>query len=119
MILVPLLNPKFAIVFAARCARTFGFGALVLAAEEVTGLKPSLNLFGDCLGILCRRYRAAIAIAGYPTSRRLAATSEFAAAASIDAICRVASSRRRRMRAMSCQRATSTVSLHPGGRSGI
>ena len=36
----------------------------------------------------------------------------------IDAICRVASSRRRRMRAMSCHRATSTVSLHPGSRSG-
>jgi len=36
----------------------------------------------------------------------------------IDAICRVASSRRRRMRAMSCQRATSTVSLHSGSRAG-
>ena len=36
----------------------------------------------------------------------------------IDAIGRVASSRRRRMRAMSCHRATSTVSLHPGSRSG-
>ena len=29
MIPVPLLNPKFAIVFAARCRRTSGFGALV------------------------------------------------------------------------------------------
>jgi hypothetical protein len=36
MILVPLLDPKFAIVFVARRARTSGLGALVYLIMLVT-----------------------------------------------------------------------------------
>ena len=43
MVLVPLLNPKFAIAFAARCARTSGSGT----GSPRLGRPPSMPLEGD------------------------------------------------------------------------
>ena len=79
MILVPLLKPEVRDRIRRTVCANFGFGALVLSSRRgdrlEAELQPALNLFGDCLEILCRRYRAAIAIAAdYLTSRRLAAT---------------------------------------------
>jgi hypothetical protein len=53
MILVPLLNPKFAIVFAATVCANFGFGALVLSSRRGDRLEAELEslwrLPGDSL----------------------------------------------------------------------
>jgi hypothetical protein len=44
-----------------------------LTADEMSGLKPVLNVFGDFLEIFSKRYGATVPIAaGYLTRRRLA-----------------------------------------------
>src|SRR5438445_6182111 len=56
MILVPLLNPKFAIVFAARCARTSGSGHDVRELR-VRGTSGPIPKFVSCCRTLVYELR--------------------------------------------------------------
>ena len=73
MILVPLLNPKFAIVFCGTACANFGFGAECLAAEidrvEGTGMSPTKS--EDAIGAKGRPFTGAEYLASLRDGREV------------------------------------------------